>query len=133
MTTRNPGAQPLGFPRADFGIAVDRRAAVARVGGNLKLLGNLLDQFLRLCPPLVETLRAAAERGSAEDLRRVAHSLRSAVATFGAQAATDLATQLEHLGRSGDLSTVGPALSAFERAFGQLAAELRQWREELAP
>lgn len=83
---------------------VDPVVALARVGGDEKLLRELVMMFRRECPGWLESVRQAIERGDAKELRRAAHTVKGTVGTFGARAAFDMATELETMGRTGDMN-----------------------------
>ena len=83
---------------------------------------ELIDAFLEDAPAEIATLRSAVERGDAEEAGRVAHTLKSNGATFGAQAFSELCRELEALAQRGALDA-GPAL--LERA-EQECAQVRE-------
>ena len=81
--------------------------------------------YLDDAPPLMTTIRAAAERADAVALRRAAHSLKSSSANLGAMRLSRLCRELESIGASGSVDDKAPALvadagSEFERVRAQL-------------
>jgi CheY-like chemotaxis protein len=70
---------------------------------------ELIDAFLEDAPTEIAMLRSAIERGDADETRRLAHTLKSNAATFGARTLSDLCRKLEALGRQRDLGG-GPEL-----------------------
>ena len=64
---------------------------------------ELLDTFLEETPSQLATLRDAVERDEADHARRVAHTLKTHGATFGAGPFTDVCRELEMAGTRGVL------------------------------
>jgi two-component system sensor histidine kinase/response regulator len=83
---------------------LDRQEALDRVGGDVVLLRELVGVFLADCPRLWHDIEDALSRGDARNLSRAAHTLKGAVATFGAKSVRSAAEQLERLGDTGDLT-----------------------------
>jgi CheY-like chemotaxis protein/HPt (histidine-containing phosphotransfer) domain-containing protein len=91
---------------------LDPAVALARVGGDEKLLRELVGLFKKECPGWMAMARSAIERGDAKELRRAAHTVKGTVGTFGARAAFEAAEQLETMGRTGDLNGAAEACAA---------------------
>ena len=108
------------------GAALETLAAsLGGEGEGWAAVQELIDAFLEDAPTEIATLRSAVERGDAEEARRLAHTLKSNGATFGAQTLAELCRRLEVLGRQGGLDG---ALGLLERA----EAEWKRVREALA-
>jgi len=114
---------PLGGASAPL---VDRRAALACVGGDLKLLRALVNMFRVEAPRMTEQLRQALRQGDAALVHRLAHTLKGSAGNLGAPGVAYLAGTLEGLGRSGDLTAAPDAFAALEDALARLDAELDQ-------
>jgi HPt (histidine-containing phosphotransfer) domain-containing protein len=71
------------------------QALLANVG-DADFVAELAGNFLAEAPVQVAELRRAAERGDAAELRRIAHTLKSNAATFGASGLTEACRTLEH-------------------------------------
>jgi HPt (histidine-containing phosphotransfer) domain-containing protein len=110
-----PAAPPAG-PAPGAGAVLDRAAALAHVGGDPVLLGELAGLFLADCPRLLTALRGALAGENAEGLRVAAHTLKGSLACLGAVPAARQAQQLEGLARGGDLAAAAAALAAVEEA-----------------
>ena len=89
------------------------------VGGEFEYLQELIDSFLEDAPQLLAELDTYIADGDATGVRRVAHSLKSNGADFGANKFSSLCKDLEMIGKSGDLD--GAAVLA-----DQIAAEYQQ-------
>src|SRR5215217_6800948 len=105
-------------------MALDRSAALDRVGGDEELLREIASLFLSEYPVLVQEIRDAVERRDALALERSAHSLKGSVANFEAHAAVSASFRLEAIGRSKDLDQVATALAELDAAFRALEPAL---------
>ena len=90
--------------------------ALARAGGDLALLRELVEVFLAEAPAWLTQLDAAAAAGDSVLLRRMAHTIKGAVDTCGVRGGFDVAFALERMARE-------ESFDAEEAARG--AAELR--------
>jgi signal transduction histidine kinase/DNA-binding response OmpR family regulator/HPt (histidine-containing phosphotransfer) domain-containing protein len=73
------------------------------VGGEFSYLAELIDSFLEDAPQLLTELNQFIEDEDAAGVRRVAHSLKSNGADFGATNFSKLCKELEMMGKSGRL------------------------------
>jgi len=92
--------------------------------GDVEEVRGVVSLFTAQRSDLVAQLRDAIGRAAARDVHEVAHSLKGALATLGADAAAEAALQVERMGRAGDLATVAPAFAALERELERLQPEL---------
>lgn len=106
------------------GPILDRTTAMARVGGDADLLRELAVLFIEEYPVRMDELRSALERGDADAVERTAHSLKGAVANFGAQAAVEAALRIEQCGKSRQLEPVSDVFRALDLVLLALHAEL---------
>ncbi len=86
---------------------------------------ELVDTFLDEAPKLIGQMRTALRDGDAESFRRLAHSLKSNGATFGAGRLSQQARELELLGKEGTLSETDSRLDTLESTFQAVATELK--------
>ena len=121
-------------PRAD--PTLDRGTLdqlVASLGGGdegREAVAELIQAFLDDGAAQMATLRAAIERGDAEEAHRAAHTLKSNGATFGAQSFSELCRELETLGREGQLEGAGPLLSRAEEEWERVRDDLGAARQQ---
>lgn len=99
--------------------------SLVRLGGNKKLLRQLIGFFQEDAPPLLTRLRSGLDAGNPDEVVRSAHKLKGLVANFDAEAATACAQRIETQAMAGDLSAV-PADT------DKLASLLTQLEQELA-
>jgi HPt (histidine-containing phosphotransfer) domain-containing protein len=91
-------------------------------------IGELVDTFLEDAPKLIAELKAALNAGDAEAFRRAAHSLKSNGATFGAMHLSQLAKDLEMIGKENRLGDTGERIAHLESAWASASAELKGLR-----
>lgn len=105
-------------------LLVDREVLLDRVGGDEDLLQEITNIFLEEYPALLTEIRGAVAGGNAKALESAAHSLKGAVANFGATAATQAALELELIGRRGTMAQAPSALATLEECFEALKPSL---------
>ncbi len=105
-------------------IAFHRSEALELVADDLELLATLAGVYLSEENDKIEALDAALAAGDAGSVRRIAHSLKGAVANFCAHACVEAAQSLEMMGRSEDVSDS-------QEAWSELRARLKELREQL--
>ena len=103
---------------------LDIDALVKSFEGDRELVLMLARVFADSSRDQLSALCDAVERGDAEALASAAHALKGSVANFRANAAVDAASQLELMGRHGDLSLADSVLANLER-------EIERVREDL--
>jgi two-component system sensor histidine kinase/response regulator len=103
---------------------IDPAAAMAAVAGDRELLREIIELFQAESPGMLAEIRAAATAGDAARLRRAAHSVKGAVAHFGARHAFDTARRLESLARDGNLTDAEAACAALEQEVVRLRPAL---------
>ncbi|MDR3632662.1 MAG: response regulator [Isosphaeraceae bacterium] len=96
---------------------VDTAGSLDRVGGNAKLLDELIATFRAECPALMSEIAAATEGRKPADLCRSAHTLKSMLLFFGAGKAAAAALRLETMGRDS-------VLAGAHEVFAELVAEI---------
>ena len=90
---------------------------------------ELVNTFLEDTPIQLRDMSASLKKGDAEVFRRAAHSIKSNAATFGAVQLSDLARELEAMGKEGDLAKAAGKLAALQASFEAAAKELRELTE----
>jgi len=89
--------RPDSRPRGTF----DRASALARVGGDLDLLKEIVVVFVAEAPEWLDTLRGAAAGTDGAALRSIAHKIKGAADTCGVRGGFDAAFALEKLAKDG--------------------------------
>lgn len=86
---------------------------------------ELIDTLVEDLPSQVAQLKDALAAQDADSFRRAAHTLKSNAATFGAHRLTDLARELETMGRENNLDT-GNRLQVLEEAVTEVIQHLKE-------
>jgi two-component system, sensor histidine kinase and response regulator len=106
----SPGPGDQESARVTSPEKLDIGAAWRHIEADPELLAEVAGLFVAEYPQLLADLDAALARGDRSALAGTAHSLRGAVANFGAQAAVEAAERIEHLSRAGNLPDVREAI-----------------------
>jgi signal transduction histidine kinase/DNA-binding response OmpR family regulator len=100
---------------------LDLPAALRIVDGDPNLLLDLVTMFLEDHPKAVAELEDAINREDASCTERLAHSLKGAVATFGAHTAYSLAYELERCGHQRELAHAASILQQLQHELRRIA------------
>jgi CheY-like chemotaxis protein len=119
------------LPEQPTDQTLDRTMLLARVGGNVKLLRDVLSMFHRECPRLMGDLNEAISQRSAERIQQAAHTLKGTFGNLSAADAHAAALRLEQLSRQNDLADVGDGFAflvqrvqVLDLAIAQLTTDL---------
>jgi two-component system sensor histidine kinase/response regulator len=82
--------------------------------GDPEFLAEIASLFLETYPGLMSTIEDAFSRGDAVGLGKAAHTMKGAVANFGAAAVVEQAKALEMIAKNGDLSSARQAVSSLQ-------------------
>ena len=89
------------------------------------VLGKVVGHFLHQAPEDVAALRQALEMQDADQLRRLAHGLKSASANLGAADFSANCARLEAAAREGEMSVMPELVNALDQALPGVLAALR--------
>jgi signal transduction histidine kinase/DNA-binding response OmpR family regulator/HPt (histidine-containing phosphotransfer) domain-containing protein len=121
--------RPAGADDALDPAALETLAASLGGGGEGRAAAwELIDVFIEDAPTEIAALRSAIERGDAEATRRLAHTLKSNGATFGAHTLSELCGRLEALGRQSRLDAARALLKRAEREWERVREALNAAR-----
>ncbi len=95
-----------------------------RVGYDHGFLCELIDTFLGEAPSLLDDIRQAVARGSADAVRMAAHSLKPSAADFGATDLHRLCLEMEELGKAGSLQGIEEKLNMAVAELAKIASAL---------
>lgn len=102
----------------------DLEAALARMSGDVELLKKIAAYFREDSPEIMARLRQAVRACVPSAVEHEAHSLKGLIAHFHAEAATEFAIRLEHMGSMGDLTHTADALRELEHELSRLELRL---------
>jgi two-component system sensor histidine kinase/response regulator len=86
-----------------------------RVDGDRAFLAELAEIFRGDYPKQIRIARDGIEAGESEKVRHIAHGLKGALSNLSAEQASALASSLEGMGESGNLSAAGVTLAELEK------------------
>ncbi len=112
---------------------LNRATLLDRVGGDVKLLKEILFLFRGECPRLMEELHQAVAVRDTERVRQAAHTLKGTLGSLSASNACTAALRLEELGVGGDLSQVDEAFASLRHRVGLLNQALARFDGDLKP
>ncbi len=138
MLTRTAEEQPMDEPVAQVPAAADQARethagkidwdhALQAVGGSRELLGEIIEIAIGELPHLTRELAAAVQAAKAPEVRRTAHTVKGTVRTFGAEKITELASQIEEMGRNETLQGVEPLLGELQTNVDQFVVALKAY------
>jgi signal transduction histidine kinase/CheY-like chemotaxis protein len=105
------------------GELVDLSAALEVTGGDRDLLLQAVSVFLQQdYPRQLNDLKEGVARRDAPLVRKAAHGIKGALASFGSRPARDVALRLETMGRQNDLGEAPRALIELEAEIDRFAA-----------
>ena len=111
----------------------DVSKTLAILEGDEELFRELVTCFLRELPGQLAALRHAVESGNAESVERTAHRLKGSIASFGSNAACDLAQLLEIQGKAGKVEGSRELLARLEAELESMTRFLSgsDWQDKL--
>jgi len=126
----DPSAPEAPAPAA-AGPAFDPAAALSLVDGDRALLAELVELLRAESPRMLANVRRGLQANDPKAVEQAAHELRGSVSNFGAHPASELALDLEVMGREGALAGGAARLAALEREVAHLEDALVQLGEEV--
>ena len=91
--------------------AFDRAALLARIGGDEELARAVVATFVSDAAGTLPRIEAAIDAGEADLARRLAHTLKGAAGSAGANCVQEMAAAIEIAAASGDLGSAAPLLT----------------------
>jgi len=125
-TTSATPAEPASAPAAPE-PGYDFQAALDSLDQDADLLVSQMSFFLNDGPALLADIHQAIQQRDAHRLQLAAHRLKGMVARYAFQQATDIAHQLEQLGRQGTVDGAEPLARQLGPLVAQLADGIRQY------
>ncbi|HUJ28839.1 MAG TPA: response regulator [Myxococcales bacterium] len=102
------------------------QAVLDRFDGDVDFLRKMVQGFADSAPTEIERIGAAIAKGDAAGLEKAAHRFRGGALIFGPSEVTELAADLERMGRSGDLSRARDAAGRLPVAASAVVEQMRQ-------
>jgi two-component system sensor histidine kinase/response regulator len=105
---------------------LDRAELLARMGGDHDLMQEVIAAFLAEVPERLSALRAAAEAGDGNLVKRTAHSFKGSITIFPSRAALEAISAVELAGLANDREGAHRAIASLAEAIDRLVADLRE-------
>ena len=103
-----------------------------RIGGDRKLLRQMIATFLRDAPKRLMVIRSALKKKDGLALATSAHALKGSVSIFGPSPAHEHAEALQSLGRAADLRQAARLYPLLQEEIAKLLQKLRGYAKEVA-
>ena len=107
---------------------LDESALLSQVGGDIKLLRQLITIFLADSHQTLAQIQKAIHRGNMETIKKTTHVFRGSVSIFAAPLALRSAMELETLAGEGNLISVKKAFAALKKETARLRRKLEAFR-----
>ncbi len=104
----------------------DSAAALQRLEGDEQLMHDICKIFLEESPKLMTRLRQAVAQGDSESVSHVAHSLKGETGYLGASNVSQIARELETMGRDRELSQAPAVLERLQLEMAALTSAVQQ-------
>jgi HPt (histidine-containing phosphotransfer) domain-containing protein len=98
--------------------------------GDREFVAELIGDFLEGLPAQLAALREASSNGGAEELHRVAHTLKSNAATFGAEGLAEACRELEQAARGAEPAETRELVARVEAEAARAEPPLAAARDE---
>jgi len=99
----------------------DERHLLERLGGDRKLLAEIIGYFQEESPGMLVAIGTALSEGDADRVQRTTHALRGALLNISAEAAAEIAHRLEVSTREGEFGAATRLLSELDAELGRLS------------
>ncbi len=110
-------------------VVLDLERLKKNCNGNLAIIAELLTHLHQKSgPKWIAALKEGIKADNSETLREVCHGMKGASATIFAWRISNLALELEHLARDGEVKQLSDRLVDLQAAFDELTA----WRKKQA-
>lgn len=121
-----------GDPEVVDGPGFDTSAALARVGGDVTLLKEIVELLLAEAPKLIGIMRSAMATGERTALARAAYDLKGAAGNCAARDVEEAARLVEALASQSGDSLVAQAIGTLSEALERLRPALESALERLS-
>jgi len=112
---------------------LDEARILENMGGNAKLMREVVELFLDDCPRRLEAIRRAVAARDAAGLAAAAHTLKGSVAHFAVAEATEAVHALEEMARRKAWREAASGLATLEAELGRLLPALERMGSRNAP
>jgi PAS domain S-box-containing protein len=122
--------QPITLP-SNSAPPIDQNAFLRRCMGDFDFAQELLSEFERMLTGCVDEIAQHASAGDAAGTMKSAHGLKGVTGTIGAEPLRALATQIEAVGKAGDLTEVASLVAQLRDEAQRCLRYLPELRQQL--
>ncbi len=122
----NPSMEASEEPVSNMQGPIDYERIEDATGGDREFLEELVEIFLTDASERVEELKDALSRGEAETFSRTAHKLKGSSANMGAVRLTDIARDMENLGKTSSLNGAEALMEPLQEELVRVRETLQQ-------
>jgi len=119
----------VALPEPAASMDIDFARMRERLGGDEKLLHEVIEIFIDQAPKHIDTLRVALANGDAATLEKTAHGIKGELGYLGIAEVLNEAWELERLAREHDLADAKETFASFEKNIDQIVATLLRHSE----
>jgi len=128
MEASGHDADAAAMPALDAALA-----QLEETAGDREFVAELIGDFLDGLPAQLAAMREASSNGDDEELHRVAHTLKSNAATFGAEGLAEACRELEQAARGPDRADARELIARVEADAARAESALAVARDERSP
>jgi two-component system CheB/CheR fusion protein len=110
----------------------DRIALYNYLGNDENLLVEMCQFFLEHIPSQIEDLQESIRAGDIENVQRLAHDIKAAAATAGGKTLQQVAFNLEHAAKAGEINPSKSDVELVKTEFDRLQAEIQAFCSNLS-
>ena len=118
-------------PPANDVLAPEALSNLGNIMGGDEYVVELIDSFLEEAPEMLADMQAALDENDAKRFQRLAHSLKSNSAEFGAAILSDLLKELEYQGKTGALDGASEKVGRVNSEYAKVEAALINYRADI--
>jgi two-component system sensor histidine kinase/response regulator len=118
------GTAAVETPGTRVDDVMDIEAARERVPGGRKAFNELVTVMLNECPRLMREIESGIESRDPDRVRRGAHSMKNSGGVFAAQRVVAAASELENIGKNGNLDKAAPVVARLSKEVAKLKEAL---------
>ncbi len=124
MMEQSSSARPVAPADVASAREFDRQAALEGLGGDIKLLGEVIGLFLEDCPRLLGEMDRAIRDADSASLKRLAHTVRGVASNFATPAVVEAARTLEIQGKAEEWRSIPETFQELRSAIDRVRPAL---------
>jgi signal transduction histidine kinase/CheY-like chemotaxis protein len=111
-------------------LVFNRLAFLERMMGDEEFAREIVTEFLKELPALIQTLAEQVAQADLESIGKLAHKIKGSAANVGGETLRDAALGIEKAGKTANMAEVLLGIPGFEASAAQLTEALKQWQAD---